>query len=217
MTNIGRVPKDVYLMMTDYSSDQDVINMLSVNKTYNDPIFFQRIISKRYPNLLKLKREKESWKNFYLRMLSYLSLLKEKYNVPYIPTPWFDPISIYEQIQKSDLYYPEHRQKEVNINRLIAKHIGESGDEVLVDHFVKKIGGYFGEFKQSILSGISRSGNLKLFKKYEKDISRYEYADFIINAIISQNPEMIDYIVQKAKTGLSDMSCLLYTSPSPRD
>lgn len=35
--------KDTYLYLTNFADDRTILNILSVNKKFNDPIFFQQI------------------------------------------------------------------------------------------------------------------------------------------------------------------------------
>lgn len=191
MTNIGQLPKDVYLLLTDYSSDRDIINMLSVNKTYNNTIFFSRILNKRYPALIRLKKEKESWKNFYLRMIYYLSILQDEYDIPYINVPSFDPIIIYKGAK---IGLPK--------DYLIPKYIGETGDEKIISDYIDKnknlsLLNFF-----DLLNGIAKSGNLELFKKYE-NYGIFNDLLLIRNSMLSKNPEIIKYVFDKV-TALPD-------------
>ena len=189
MSQVTPLPKDVYLMLTDYSSDRDIINMLSVNKKYNDPIFFERIITKRYPALLKLKRAKESWKTFYLRTIYYLSLLKDKYNIDYINVPSFDPYLLYKKLLTG-----------FSRKFLLSGYIGETGDKNKIESFLKRIKNNKDQYVFNILNGIAKSGNLKLFKEYEIYLPRFNHILLIKNAILSQNPEMIEYVSNKVRS-----------------
>jgi hypothetical protein len=48
----------------NFADDKTILNMLSVNKKFNDSIFFEKIMKKRYPLLIKYKKKKETWKFF---------------------------------------------------------------------------------------------------------------------------------------------------------
>ncbi|GAG91534.1 unnamed protein product, partial [marine sediment metagenome] len=49
-----------------------------------------------YPLLIPLKKGNESWKHFYVKMVYYISKLKEKFGIPYIPTKGYDPEEFYK-------------------------------------------------------------------------------------------------------------------------
>ena len=76
--------KDIYLMLATYLDDKSVVNMLSVNKKFNDPQFFKQLFSQRYPQLIKYKTEEEDWRQFYLRMVKYIAKLWEDFHYNYV-------------------------------------------------------------------------------------------------------------------------------------
>ena len=71
--------KDVYEYMLNFADDKTIINMLSVNKHFNDEKFFEKVMKRRYPLLIEFRKEKESWKHLFIRMVHILALLYEKY------------------------------------------------------------------------------------------------------------------------------------------
>ena len=77
--------KDTYEYLLNFADDRDVINMLSVNRKFNDEKLFEKIMTKRYPELIKEKKKDESWKSLFLRIVYYVSLLKERHKIPYFP------------------------------------------------------------------------------------------------------------------------------------
>ena len=89
------VSKDIFEYITNFSDDKTILNMLSVNKKFQDASFFQKIMSKRYPFLLEFKRKNQTWKSFYVETIYYLSRIEEKYGVPYIPTKGYKPKEFY--------------------------------------------------------------------------------------------------------------------------
>lgn len=64
--------KDIYEYILNLADDRDVINMLSVNRKFNDDLYFKKIFEKRYSLLLEFKKEEETYKQFYLRMINSL-------------------------------------------------------------------------------------------------------------------------------------------------
>jgi hypothetical protein len=83
-----KVPKDIYEYIGSFAADRDILQMLSVNKKFNDPEFFKRAIEKRYPFLLKYKADEISWRQFYVSMIYYVSKMKETF--PDFPVEKFD-------------------------------------------------------------------------------------------------------------------------------
>src|SRR4029078_13354477 len=72
-----------YAYLLNFADDRDIINMLSVNKKFRNEGFFERVMKKKYPDLIQYRDEGESWKHLFLRVVYYVSKLKEKYNIPY--------------------------------------------------------------------------------------------------------------------------------------
>jgi hypothetical protein len=95
---------DVYEYLSTFTDDKDVLNMLSVNKKFNNPVFFERALKRRYPFLLKYKTENSSWRSFYVSMIYYISKMKELFPV-YNDT--FDPETVPKEMLKKYLnnYY----------------------------------------------------------------------------------------------------------------
>ena len=84
------LPKDIYLYLSDFADDRTILNMLSVNKEFYTEHYFERLLQRRYPLLIKYKTNEETWKRFYIRVIHNLSLLQEKFDFPYIPNPDFE-------------------------------------------------------------------------------------------------------------------------------
>ena len=93
--------KDVYEYMINFADDKTILNMLSVNRKFRDEEFFERIMTRRYPLLIEFRKEGESWKHLFIRMVHILATLQETYQLPYIATKGCNP----ERLLKSkDIY-----------------------------------------------------------------------------------------------------------------
>ena len=77
--------KDTYEYLLNFADDRDIINMLSVNKKFHDEEFFERIMKRKYPDLIQYREENESWKSLFVKMVYYISRFKEEYKIPYFP------------------------------------------------------------------------------------------------------------------------------------
>tara|TARA_R110001599_G_scaffold348704_1_gene576198 strand:- start:112 stop:753 length:642 start_codon:yes stop_codon:yes gene_type:complete len=95
--------KDIYEYLTNFADDRTILNMLSVNKKFNDAEFFKRVFLRKYPLLLKFRKEDETLKGLFVRMTYYIAKIEEKYGIPYIPTKNYDP----EDFYKADYYYSD--------------------------------------------------------------------------------------------------------------
>ena len=145
------VSKDAYMSILEKADDKTILNMLSVNKTYRNEELFERIMRKRYPLVIKYKKQEESWKKFYIRMIYYLSVLKEKYNFPYIPTPNFDPGYVFSL-----------RRDEKYLIRLGLRYAAEAGDMDLIRYFV----GLDNQGLDEAMAAAARQGHMDIVKYF---------------------------------------------------
>ena len=93
--------KDAYEYILNFADDKEIINMLLVNKKFagklSDDKFFEQVVKRRYPLLVEFKDKQESWKYFYLRMIKYIYLLKEKYGIPYLKIEKYNPEQFFKK------------------------------------------------------------------------------------------------------------------------
>ena len=84
--------KDVYEYILNLADDKTTINMIRANpKVFDNERFYEKVMRKRYPLLIDFRKENETWKALYLRMVYNLATLQEKYKIPYIPTKGCNP------------------------------------------------------------------------------------------------------------------------------
>ncbi len=189
------VPKDVYLEIVHKMSDRDVLNMLSVNKKYNNEEFFRQILVRRYPLLIAFRKyvinrdkyKEESWKALYLRMIKYIGLLKEKYNVDYIAAYNFNPKKTFYSIEnfEDNFYY----RKEEYILDTIYFYNGVRGVDIKdiikiiypIDYYIK---------------GLAINGDIKLMEKYE--YKKYNILDYMMR---SKNYKVVQLAEKMAMDG----------------
>lgn len=58
-----KINKDVYEYMTNFADDKTVLSMFSVNKKFREEEYFSRVMSKRYPLLIKFRKDGETMKD----------------------------------------------------------------------------------------------------------------------------------------------------------
>ena len=97
--------KDTYEYILNFLDDKDIVNMLSVNRKFNNEKVYERVLRKKYPLLVKFKaeNEKETWRHLFLRMIKYISLIIEKYDIPYIPLQDYDPEDFYKSFKRDHI------------------------------------------------------------------------------------------------------------------
>ena len=94
------IPKDVYEYIAQFADDKTILTMLTANKELrkNDKLF-ERVLLRKYPLLMNFKKENETWRKFYLRMLYYISKMKEDFDIDYIAIQGFDPDKYYREMK----------------------------------------------------------------------------------------------------------------------
>jgi hypothetical protein len=84
--------KDIYEYISNFTDDKTTINMIMANrKVFDNEKFYEKVMRKRYPLLIEFRKENETWKALYLRMVYTLAKLQEDYQIPYIPTKGCNP------------------------------------------------------------------------------------------------------------------------------
>ena len=95
-----KVTKDLYLYLTNFVDDKTILNMLSVNKKFNNPDFFQQVIRSKYPLVIEYKDE-ITWRKFYVNLI----MIKEKYNIEY--NGQYNPIKFYKSWKELITDFPK--------------------------------------------------------------------------------------------------------------
>lgn len=83
--------KDTYLYLTQFADDRTILNMLSVNKKYNNEQFFKQVMERKYPLLIEFKKPEQSWKQFFISMVYCISKIEETHGIPYYPVEGYNP------------------------------------------------------------------------------------------------------------------------------
>ena len=120
-----KLSRDTYLLVAKFADDKTILNMLSVNKKFNDPKFFQQVMEYKYPLLIKYKKPEETWKKFFLNMVYCISKIEETHDIPYYPVERYNP-KLYCNSSKLDILN--------NIMALAAKH----GQKDIVELMIQK-------------------------------------------------------------------------------
>jgi hypothetical protein len=107
------IPKDMYDYLTQFADDQTILKIISVNKKYSDPVFFEKIMKRKYPLLLRFKSKDETMKNLYLNMIRWISKLKEEFRFVYQPDFVLNPKEFYMflKLLSNVMYQFEHLEE----------------------------------------------------------------------------------------------------------
>ena len=137
--------------------DGTILKLLAANKNYDNEELFENLMTRRFPSLLRLRnterflRRAESWKQFYLRMIRYISLLKEEYGISYSPSYYgFNPEEFYNSLKAKKL-----SRETANRLMLVATQMENRN---LIEYFISKGADDFNH----AMARAAKAGNMQL-------------------------------------------------------
>ena len=214
--------KDVYEYISNFTDDKTTINMIRANpKIFDNEKFYEKVMRKRYPLLIDFRKENETWKALYLRMVYTLAKLEEKYQIPYIPTKGCNPerlLATYkEKIYSEALICAAAGGNIPLINYFLMKKgnvswsdlsraveaAGRFSDLDTVKHLISKGAHHY----EVIFSGAASGGKIDIMKfalnnlKEEGfDINVYTGHQAMTNAIFYGHISAIDFLIENGMT-----------------
>ncbi len=186
--------KDTYEYLLNFADDKDILNMLSVNRKFRDEEFFEKILKKRYPDLIQYKENYESYQSFFIKTIYYLSKLKEKYDIPYFVG--MNPENVYKS--SKHLYLTELYNK---ILLLSSRY----GNLDVVKLMMKK-------GANDIISAAdfaAKGGHLNIIK-YFIDKGARNFSEMATSAAYYAHGYIIDYLLEKKYIDKSVLNRSLY-------
>jgi len=201
------IPKDLYEYLAGFADDKTIVKMLSVNKKFNDPVFFQRIFNRKYPLLIKFKKDSQNWKDFYLSMVKYISKLEEEFGIPYIPTKYYNPKDFYNGYKgRKDIYDYAMRNAAYGGHIEIVKLMIEKdatdfdyamisattgGHEKIVKLMIEKGAT---DFNNSLIKAVE-GGNIEIVKLLIEGATDLDYP--LVSAADAGNIEIVKLLIEK--------------------
>ena len=206
-----KISKDLYEYLAEFTDDKTIVKMLSVNKKFNNSVFFQRIFNKKYPLLINFKKDNQTQKDFYLSMVKYISKLEEEFSIPYIPCKDYNPQYFYYENHKDgyNIYDCAIRYAALGGNMEIVKLMIEKGatdfNETMY-HTAKR--GHIEIVKLMIekgatdfnfcMYGAARFGNMDILKlMIEKGATNFNWA--LNRASYGGHTEIVEYLKKLIK------------------
>lgn len=117
--------KDIDREVLKYVSDEELLKICSLDrKTWNevcDDSFLRRRLSK-YPGIEKYKKDNESWKQFFLNMVYYISKMKEIFKFEYTEGDFKKQYELLKKYRGSDLLFESIKQGEISLVKHSLKH-----------------------------------------------------------------------------------------------
>ncbi len=180
--------KDIYELIVHSSDDKTVLEMLSVNKKFSQDDAFKRVLQRRYPLLTSFRKEGETWKVLYLRMIYYIEKLKEDFDFPYINYKTFNPETQYKE-------YIGYKNKGLN-NKIWGsglRNAVRANRLDLIQHFLNK-----GTRNISVPYGIAVFfHNLKLMNFFESLRQDINYNDALVAAARANHLDLVKFLINE--------------------
>jgi hypothetical protein len=172
--------RDVDTYLLDQLSDKELFEVMLLNKEFlkSATYFFEKRLKEKYPLLVKFKPRKMNFTKYYLSVVYYISKLKEEYNIDYVPAPSLNPKTYYYRLGY-EYAFPDE----------IDLYIGETGNLTLIKEHEDVID------RQNLIQGVIKSGNLEILKYLESKGPVFDHPSDIINAMLSKNEEMEEYVL----------------------
>jgi hypothetical protein len=195
MKSFSGIP-DVDKMMTEYLDPVSFLELCNVENRYVqklcDENMFKKRAEKEFP---KIKKDsKDSWKEFYLKLIYWVGRLKEDYDFS-IKNFNVNPKQYYIQIKKFLNKFEkdnEIKKRKINILLFVASNYGPV-------EFVQFVLDKGADNIQYALVNAAGAANLETFKYLEK-LGANNYREALYAAKSSENSEkdkMIEYIKSK--------------------
>ena len=96
--------RDTYEHILNFVNDSTLLNMLSVNKKFRDEKLFEKIMNRRYSDLIKYRKENETFINLYIRMVYFMAKLKEDFGILF-DVKFGNPETFYNLYQQERLQF----------------------------------------------------------------------------------------------------------------
>ena len=109
-----KISKDIYEYLLELVDDGTVLNMLSVNRKFNNQNYFEKVVKRKYNHLLKYKEIDDNWRYFFVKIIYYNFQLENRFGVKYIYTKGFNPIKLCNYFKiSSSIFKPLFFEREI--------------------------------------------------------------------------------------------------------
>ena len=111
--------KDIDREILKHVNDKELLRICSIDrKTWYevcDDAFLRRRLTSKYLNVENYKTAEKSWKRFFLDVVNYILILKEKYNFTYSDGNIYTQYSLFREYDINKLLVPATRKKELSV------------------------------------------------------------------------------------------------------
>ena len=175
--------KNIYENIINFADDRTVLNMLRARPEFNDPIFFKRVLDRKYPLLKEFKKDNETWRRFFIRMTYYIAKLNEEYGIPYIPTKGYDPEDFYKRFKNEKYIY----------NTAMAK-AAKGGHMEIVQYLIDKKGANHFNWAMELAA---LGGHLDIIKYLIDEKGANEFNEALGWAALGGHLDIVKYLIDE--------------------
>ena len=178
--------KDVDREILKYVDDKELLKICSIDrKTWNeicDDNFLKRRLA-RYPDIEKFKKEDESYKQFFLRVIYYTSKMREEFEFEYKDDDFIHQYKLLKEYQ--------------NDSSKLLWHVSKHGYLDLVKHIVKK--GVSSDELSNVLISASLNGKLEIVKWLVENGADVNFKGNLAMTWASDNGhwEVVKYLIER--------------------
>ena len=119
--------KDIDREILKYVEDKELLKVCTVSRKMwyevGDDAFLRRRLNK-YSNVEIYKTSNKSWKRFFLDVINYIHILKQKYNFTYEGGNFYTQYSLFKEYDINHLLIPATKNKDLSI----VKHVIETAE-----------------------------------------------------------------------------------------
>ena len=176
--------KDIDREILKHVDDKELLKFCMVNrKTWNevcDDNFLKRRLTSRYPDIEKYKRKNETWKEFYLNVVYYITKLQDRFNFRYTEGDFRNQYKILRDSHYQDILFTASR----------------SGDKSLVKYALDN---RYSENINDALRIASKEGHLDVVKYLvERGADIHSQGETpLAAAVVNGQAEVVKYLVSK--------------------
>ena len=179
--------KDTDREILKHVDDKELLKVCSLNRKFWNEVcdenFLRRRLLMKYPEIEKYKKEKETWRRFFLRAIHIISKMKEEFQFEYVQGD-FD--KTYNTLQLNPkIYY------------LFTQAVFD-GDIDLVKYSLEK-GADINKWGRTAIELAIHSGNLEMIKFLVDRGANIRSQNYKVLAISKGHIHILNYLLEKEK------------------
>ena len=194
--------KDVDKLILSNLDDETLFDFCKIDNKYvhvlcSDESFWLNRVNSKYPLLKDFKSQNQTWRQFFIRITHYITLLNKEFGIPYIPTKSYNPEKFYNDWLNLPWIFIEAMYWAAKGGHLeIVQYLIEKGEETNQQL----------DFNSTMYSA-AEGGHLDIIKlMIEKGAD--DFNDAMAWAATGGHLDIVKYLIQKGATNYSQaMEC----------